>query len=221
MRRSLLGALLLVAALAACGSAAPKDNGEAAKKGPEVLADAKAALRTAGTFRVSGSVMQQGQSLVVDLLVKAGQGSRGTVTVAGQKVDLVTTGGIGYLRAPAGFYTAQGAPAATAQLAGGKYVKIPAGQAKELDAFSNIDTLLATSGAVQPAVAPADVGGAKAVVVSDAQGRLLVAATGPALPLRLESTKGSGVATFSQFGTPVDLTPPPGSIDAAALTGGK
>ena len=108
MRKALAGTLLVVAfAVAGCGGGSSPSgsggNGEASKSAQQVLTDAVAAAKGASSFRMSGQVATGGQQIGLDLTVVKGKGAMGSMTLKGQKVDLVVIGSDGYMKADAAF----------------------------------------------------------------------------------------------------------------------
>jgi hypothetical protein len=224
MRTRFVAALGLAAVLlTACGGS--DDNGESAKKGPQVAADAADALQKAGAAHLTGTGTQNGKPMTLDVHV-VGSSASGTVTMGGAKVDLVSVGGKVYVRASSDFWSQNGVPAAAEALLNGKWVIVPAQAASELQQFSLkglADQLRHPSnGTIKDAVHTDTVDGAKVVVVTESDGSTLdVAATGTPYPLRIVD-KGSdaGTITASEFGKKTTITAPSGALDLSRLAGG-
>jgi hypothetical protein len=209
----------------ACGGG-DSGNGEAAKKGPQVATDAGNALEQSGAAHLKGSVTEQGQTGDVDLQLQGADVS-GSVTLAGQKVQLVSTGGKIYAQAPAAFWSSFGAPAAISSQLDGKWVIVPQEAASSFDTFTLkglADSLRKpTDATIKDPVSTATVDGQKVVVVSQSDGSTLdVAATGQPYPLKAENKGGDspGTLTFSDFGKKTTLTAPSGALDLTQLAGG-
>ncbi len=236
MRAFVAGTLLVVTfAVAGCGggsspSANSSGNGEASKSATQVLADAVKAADSASSLQMSGNVSAGGQQIGLDLEIAKGKGAKGSLTLGGQKVDLVVVGSDGYMKAGAAFWTQfAGSEGSTiAQMLQGKWLKFPANNAqfKPLVAFSSpkaifdqlqsgADSHLKNNGATmykgQSVVALDD--GAK-------NGTLYVSATGTPYPVALVKTgSGGGTITFGDWSQPVSLAAPANVLDFSHLIG--
>src|SRR5438045_1851855 len=102
-------ALVLAFVAAGCGGSggssnptttASSGNGEASKPATQVLADAVKAARAASSLHLGGDVSTGGKQIGLDLSVAKDKGATGSMTLNGQKVDLVVDGKDGYMRAP-------------------------------------------------------------------------------------------------------------------------
>lgn len=217
-------AALAALTLAACGGT--DGNGAAAKKGPQVAADAADALQQAGSARLHGTVSTDEQQQSVDLFVQ-GDDATGSVTVGGQKIQLIATGGKVYLQAPAEVWSSQGVPEAIAAGLGGKWVAVPASEGSGFDSFSISSLTDELRHPDQGATIKDDVrtdtrDGQKVVLVSASDGSTLaVAATGKPYPLQIEKKGGTdpGTLTLSEFGTKKAISAPPSPLDLSQLGG--
>lgn len=112
------GAIALVALaglLAGCGNAddtaaattqatsAPAGNGIEALDADQILAKAKAALKGAKSFRMTGTSDNNGQKMAVDLEV-SGDDLRGTLSLGTGKLELLAVGGTRYVRPDEAFW---------------------------------------------------------------------------------------------------------------------
>jgi hypothetical protein len=224
LARGLTAAGLSAVLLTACGGG-DSGNGEAAKKGPQVAADAANALEQAGAAHAKGTVTSNGQSGDLDLQLQ-GTDVSGTLTMQGEKVQIVGTGGKTYIQAPASLYAAQNIPDAIAGQLAGKWVIVPESAASDFSTFTlkglADDLRKPTSGTIKDPVTTATVDGQKVVVVTESDGSTLnVAATGTPYPLKEESkgTEPSSV-TLSDFGKKTTITAPAGALDLTQLAGG-
>ena len=205
--------------LTACGGSG---NGEAAKKGPQVAADAAQALEQAGAARLTGSGTMDGRRMRVDLHLQA-DGATGTMTIDGRSVLLTNVGGKVYMKAPAAFWQGSGVPASLAQGLGSKWVILPSGASSGLDQFTlhgMAQQLRKPSGAkIEDAVHTATLHGQEVVVVTQSDGSTLdVAATGKPYPLQtVDKGKDSGTITISDFGRKTEITAPSGAVDLSQL----
>jgi hypothetical protein len=215
---------LALTLLAACGG--DSGNGESAKKGPQVTADAAKALRGAGAAHLIGTGTSDGKSMSLDLHLQ-GADAQGSITQGGQKLQVISTGGKVYAQAPLGFWTAQGLPAAAGALGAGRWVIVPstAGEvlpftldslAKELEKPSDGTT-------VEDKVTTSTYQGQKVVVVTSSDGSTVdVAASGKPYPLySVNKGKDAGTVTLSDFGKRTTITAPSGALDLNTLPGGN
>jgi hypothetical protein len=234
MRRNVRTVLCLLAlsglALAGCGSSGSnkaKDNGIASKSPTEVIEAVKVALRTAGTFHLSGSGTSSGDLFTVDVRVDSKDNkAKGTLGLNGDQLQLIVIGTAIYVNAPPSFYEGNGATKAQAALVGGKWLKSSTSNADfaEFTEFTDIDKLLTPDAEVtkgetttvngQPALALIDGKG------TEGEGTMYVRTTGDPLPVQIKGGgKESGSLNFDDYGTPVDATAPADAVDLAQLTG--
>ncbi len=101
-----------VVAVAGCG-ASSSSNGESKKNGPQVAADAAAALRKAGSVHVKGMLTQQGKPVLLDLRLR-GADEAGSVTSNGVPAQFVLLGSKQYLKLPGSLYPGVSARVAAA-----------------------------------------------------------------------------------------------------------
>lgn len=220
----LVPAALALTLLAACGG--DDGNGESAKKGPQVAADAAKALQDAGAAHVTGTGTSDGKTVSLDLHLQ-GTDALGSITQGGVTLQVISVGGKLYAEAPAEFWTTQGLPAAAGSALAGKWVIVPsdAGSvlpvtleslAKELRKPSDGTT-------VDDKVTTSTYQGQKVVVVTSSDKSTVdVAATGKPYPLHSVS-KGTdpGIVTLTDFGKRTAITPPVGALDLSQLAGGN
>lgn len=202
----------------------PAGNGEAAKTGPQVASDAADALASASAVHMVGSGTSDGQPLTMDLHLQ-GSDVSGTVTMAGQPLGLLSTGGKTYMKATAAFWTTQQVPSSIAKKLDGQWVLVPAEAGSPFQEFSlsKLADQLRTpdSSTWQPAVTKGSYEGRDVVVITESDGSTTqVAATGKPYPLHADD-KGTdpGSVTFSDYDTPVAITAPPAPVDLSKLAG--
>lgn len=250
--RRLTGARVggLIAAVAAAlvagcgGSNANKASGEAAKQPEAILRDASVALSRAHSFRATGTVSLGGRKGTVSVafqepsslsfsIVSPGDGSARVILVAGTV----------YLNADKAYFNQQGAGAQAAKL-GDQWLKLPSGVpglSSLLDAFklASLGRCLAVGHGTLKRGDTATVDGQPAIVVADAgdkpgstPGRTYVATSGPAYPLRLQSTGSTrsggvtdrackGTSGLRAAGTDVTLSGFDDNLHIAAPAGAK
>jgi hypothetical protein len=223
MRTRPLAVLGLAAVLlTACGGS--DGNGESAKKGPQVAADAASALEKAGAVHLTGTGTSDGAAMKLDLRLQ-GADATGTITEGQNQIKLVGAGGKLYVQASSGFWSQAGVPESAAGTLAGKWVIVPssaAGQVLPFTLSSLADQLRhPTDATVKSAVHTATVDGKKVVVVTQTDGSILdVAATGTPYPLRtVDKGADAGTVDASDFGTKVPITAPTGALDLSQLGG--
>jgi hypothetical protein len=199
-------------------ASASKSSGLADKSGPEVAAAAADALDEAGAVHVKGDVTEGGTQGGIDMQLQ-GDDSAGSITLDGQTVQLISTGGKVYAQAGADFWAANGVPAEAGSQLDGKWVVLPAETGAELDTLSLsglTDELRNPSdGKIEDDVSTGQVDGKDVVVVTQDDGSTLsVAAEGKAYPLQI-ADKGDDASTLtlSDFGTKQTITAPADALD--------
>jgi len=239
MRSVLAGIVLVVSLVAAgCGGSSPSSaggngsgNGEAAKSAQQVFDDARAAADKASSFHMSGQISTGGQTVGLDLRIAKGKGATGSMTLKGQKIDLVVIGTDGYLKAGAAFFRQFGGSsgAAIAQLVAGKWFKFPTNNAQfgpftGLANESIFDKMASSHGALKNKGATTYKGQSVVSILDPSQangGTLYVAATGTPYPVAItgNDSGGSGAISFGDWNQPVSLTAPSGAIDISKYGG--
>jgi hypothetical protein len=219
-------------AVSACGSGGgsgggSKDNGVSAKTADDILAAAKAAADSKGTVHASGKHVESGDSVALDMRIDQTRDSAvGYIAINGDRVDIVRIGANIYVKSSPQFLTKQGATAAEAQLVGNKWLKTTTSNKDFADFkdFTSIDSFLEPQGDVTKG-SKSTVDGQKVIALIDSkgtadEGTLFIATTGDPLPVEIVSGKDSSDALkFTDFGTAVTVTAPPGALDIDQLGG--
>jgi hypothetical protein len=233
--RSFLAGIVLVVALfvAGCGGSSSTNstnssgNGEAVKPAQQVLADAVKAAEAASSLHVSGQISAVGQQIGIDMTIVKGKGATGSMTLGGQKVDLVVIGNDGYMKAGAAFWTQFGGSSGStiAQMLQGKWVKFPMTntQFAELTSLTDSKSLFDQLGSVSgtPKNKGVTTYQGQSVVEIDNQGKLYVASSGTPYPVAAVAT-GAGVGgtiTFGSWNKSATLTAPAGALDFSTVQG--
>jgi hypothetical protein len=250
--RSATAALAIGLLLAACGGGG---NGEADKTASQILADAVAALKSAKSFHISAKSAATGtDALSLDLDLLTGGSARGKVTSGGATANVVVLGGKFYIQGRDFWNKFAGPQAAT--VIGDRWAILPSNaDTSGFVSFVNTDTLATCLGISHGTITKGGtttVAGQGAVILVDkgdkpgtAPGKLYVATSGPAYPLKLETTgtasagtapggaecngsssgsnggsgNGPGSFTLTNFGTVGAITPPPSPLDLSSLGG--
>jgi hypothetical protein len=248
------GSLLAIGlVLTACGSGGG-GNGEADKSANQILADATSALKSATSFRIAGTATDSSGpgSFDVTFVVGAGGGAKGKLTNGGATAQFVYSGGKFYVQGK-DFFTKFGGPQAGA-VVGDRWVLLPASAAgQDFAAFTDPSALATCLSADHGTISKggtATVDGHEAVILVDkgdkpgtAPGRLYVATSGTAYPVKVDvtgatspgtppggpkcssttgssgGTGGTASLTLSQFNATVTITPPPNPLDLSTLGG--
>ena len=219
--------LVGVVLLAGCGGG-DKSNGIDKLGANAALAKVKAAVADVRSVHVKGTVNQSGQPLNLEVFVGS-DSAQGSIGVGGGTMDLRLVDGITYFRGDAKVFAAFGANAAQASLAAGRWIKdtSTSGPAASFAGFLNrkqlFDNLLTPQGTVSTG-GSATVNGHKALILIDNSsqgGKLYVASTGAALPLRIaRSGANGGQIDFTDYNAHVSVEAPAGAVDITQLSGG-
>ncbi|WP_030435835.1 hypothetical protein [Actinoplanes subtropicus] len=191
---------------ASASPAAPPENGVAKLTATEIVAKAKAALKSAKSFRAVGAGTDGGQKMTIDMEV-SGTDALGKLTIGqGATVQLLSVGGKHYMKPNEAFWVkVAGAPAADAKkfanLVGDRWVIVSAKNAdmKQLFNLVNIDEMVKLDGKLSKGTAK-QIDSYQTIGVKSSGGdTLYVATTGKPYPI--EEVEKDGKTTFSDFGT--------------------
>jgi hypothetical protein len=224
-RRALIGLLAAVAVIAAGCGGGSKTNGEASKPPEQVLKDAKQAALSAKAVHVSGSIVDAGQPLTLDLTIVTGKGGKGEMSESHLQFEIVRVGDRAYIKGSDAFLR-KFAGNAAAQLLRGKWLQGSStqGDLKALAPLTDISKLfngaLGTHGKLQNK-GETTYKGQKAVAIVDTTqgGTLYVSATGTPYPIAIEGGKNKGAVTFDNWNKTIDIVAPKGAIDMSKLAG--
>jgi len=225
---ALLPGLLGAALVAGCGGGGDKSNGIEKLSAEDALAKVKTAVADVTSVHVKGTISQSSQTLTLDISVGSSS-AEGAIGIGGGTMDLRLVDGVTYFRGDSKVFAAFGANAAQASIAAGRWIKDtsssgPAGSfAAFLDRKKLFDQLLTPQGSIS-SEGTATVNGKKAVILVDSSaqgGKLYIAATGDALPLRIERTGDTGGRIdFLDYNADVNVEAPAGAVDISQLSGG-
>jgi hypothetical protein len=229
---SLRTALALTAAFAfslavvGCGGGGGGDPlaGMSAK---QVLTKAISDLKSASTFRVSGRVSQDG-GLTLQLAYKHGTGCEGTLGLGSRgSVYLLVIGDVAWMKPDDTFWKTSAGSSAPKVIAlvGGRYLKGSASSSQ----LSGLTQICDANSLASSLASPKDiakgpvttVNGQQALELKDKSKSATMYVTDTSSPqiLQVISTQpgNSGTVSFTGYGNPVTLTPPPASetINAA------
>jgi hypothetical protein len=250
-KRSLIGVTVLGILLAACGGGS---SGEADKTPDQILSDAVAALKSTKTLHLVANENSSstpdpngGSSGPVKIVadIQTPNAVSGSITEAGATGHFVVTNGKFYLQGR-DLIAKLGGQAAV-DVVGDKWVLVPASASSsgvaDLADMNKLATCLQQQHGTLSKGGSATVNGQDTVIVVDKgdkpgtqPGKLYVATSGTAYPLKFEQTgsvtpggdtsgpcastsNSTGSATFSDFNKSVTVTPPPNPLDLSSLGG--
>jgi hypothetical protein len=187
----------------------------------QVQQAAAAALKAAKSVHVTGTAINNGKPVRVDLRIQ-GNASSGTMELQGVKLEIITIGNTTYLKANQQTWATLGVPAVAGQRLADRWVKMGPRQAAGLTGFS-LDNLAAQlmkgDSPWEPTVEQTTLDGTTVVVISQQDGsKLYVANTGPPYPLRGEK-KGAnaGRTDFTEYGADFHITAPANAMDTGQV----
>jgi len=231
-----LGALA-VGILGSAISAGASGNGVAAQSPRQILAAATRAERGAGSFTVSGLVHDGSQTTGLNVTANSAGNGFGSVTLNGQKVQIVKVGSNVYFRGGAGFWRNQGGSSAAAIFAN-RWVEGPASNSafQQLASFFSTSQLTdqflgnSSSSASLTKAGTSSINGQPVLVLNghdrtgNAGGSIFIATTGQPYVIRVTLAPGgsaTGGVTFSRFNAPVNPSAPKGAINVSQLSSGS
>lgn len=207
-------AVLIALTASACGGAttatSTPTNGLENKSPAEVLQQAAAALTGAKSVHVMGT-SPEGR---VDLRIQEGS-TTGTVIMAGAPVKITIIGGDAYIKTNQAGLKALNAPPSLQRHAAGRWLKVPASDFTGFALTDLADNLTEYRNPLEPEVQQTTLDSRKVVLISwQNDGKLWVANTGPAYPLRAEWKKGqqTGVLNYTEYGAPLHITAPSNAL---------
>lgn len=225
---ALFACLFALVLVAGCGGGGQKSNGIEKLSANDALAKVKTATADVKSVHVKGTINQAGKALSLELFVGP-TASKGTIGVGGGTMELRLVKGVTYFRGDSKVFAAFGANSAQASLAANRWIKDTSstGPAASFSTFLDrkqlFDDLLTPQGTISTG-GTATVNGHKALILVDNSsqgGKLYVATTGPALPLRIaRSGTNGGHIDFSDYNADVQVDAPSGAIDLSQLSGG-
>lgn len=251
-KRALLATAALCATavtLTACGDDKQAGNSASATPSPakpfkgltpaQISEKSRLTMTKLKSFKVKGSMTNDGEEMTLDVTVAAKGNCRGTFTHAGASAEILMVSGHTYMKGDKKFWQQAGSKKgsspqetnAITEMFKGRWFKVPAKVEKPDDSFPFCDTAMMfkkdkkdshlTKGA------ETEVNGTRTVTLTGKDGTetrtLLVSAGGEPYMLRMsgEGGKEPGSLEFSAFNDPVTITPPPASevIDLDKLKG--
>jgi hypothetical protein len=211
--------LVATGSLAACGG--PKLNGEQAKTGNQVAADAVNALRGVSSAHMVFSGPIGNAPATFDLTFK-GSDTKGQLSTNGTTFQVIKIGNDAYVKGSKATYTAL-ANAKLADIIGDRWLMLSGDKAANYTSItlSNFTSSL-NSNTWAKAVTQTKLDGKKVVVITNTKNgsQVYVANTGTPYPLKGQGkTTAAGSWTFTDYNAPVTITAPADSISLDALNG--
>ena len=215
-----------MAVVAGCGGGSGSTNGEEDKTASQILADARSAATGAGSVHLTGTILDSGTRLKLNLHAGDNTGS-GTITFRGSPIRVIRIGNTLYMKAPASFYAATGADSATATLLDGKWLKASATEKNfaQLAQLTRLKDVIALTtkpdGKISKAGSTTLAGTTVIELKDDKGGSLYIATKGNPYPvaLRGKDATSSGNVRFTDWGEAVEAKAPKGAIDLGSLGG--
>lgn len=182
------------------GSSASPASDLASMSATEVLAQAKAAAKGAGSVHLLGSGTSNGSKIVFDLTIAKASQASGSVTMGVGKLNLVVTPTYVYMKADPSFWSKFGG-SAFSSLVAGKWLKAPTNNAsfKSFSDLGNFDSRVLSN--LKPTGTftkgtTTTFQGQPVVELKDSTGSLFVAASGTPYPVAIVQPKGKGPGTL-------------------------
>ena len=179
----------------------------------------KSATAKAASVHILAVVTQGGSKISVNMSMTRAGDLSGTMSANQAALTMLVTRGHAYLKVSSGLLKSQHLPSAACALVCGKYLEIPAGQAKGMLNGLDMSSLLGqVSVSRLTYVRTVTLNGQPAWQMRAGDGSTVyVAAQGPPYPLRV--TKGVSRADFTQWNAVTIPPPPPASqvVDLSQL----
>jgi hypothetical protein len=201
-------------------------NGIAALPPDEIVSRAQTALGKVGSYRMKGEIALNGEVTKIDLQ-NGGQNVKGTIEVNGQAMEILRLGNDLYLKASEQFWKTFTPESVhnMVNLLADKYVKVDATNESfsALTEAFDVSEIIKTDMKITKAT-PTLINGTPAIglVSSDKKSTLYIATVGEPTPLRVEGEPGQGGLNFTDYGKPIEFSPPASSevFDLKSLMGG-
>lgn len=208
------GSLVAGMILGGCGSSG---NGVASKSATQIVDTAIAAMKTAKSVHIAGTIAQNGKAEGLDISLYSNGDVDGSLTTSGQELQIVKIGQTDYLNSSAAFYQSQGATPSIASLMGGKWIEEPdsqvgLGSQLTLENFTN--SISKNTGTLTKLGTSTVDGQGVVGVHSSKGGTVYIDTNGIAYPVEFvgsSKTNGSGTIAFSAWNLAPTPTAPKGA----------
>lgn len=202
----------MVAACSGSGSAAPP----AGKAATAVLPQITAAVRSASSVHMTGTVTSGSQTITLSISFAGSGGMAGTMTVNGANLGVLATNGQTYVKINPSFLALAKAPASACKQICGKYVQVPAADAQSITGALSMSGLIdGVFGKLPHAVSgqyfvPGTYQGQSVLEFRQHGYTLIVAGHGKPYPLAITAPHGEYL-DFSDWNAVTPPAPPPAS----------
>jgi hypothetical protein len=209
--------LLAAAAATGCGSSAGGPPGS--RTGAQVLPAMQSAMDSATSVQLDGSAVEQSQKVSFDLSFVGNSDMSGSFSVGGVSLTIEVVSGKTYVKVDQGFLKIANLPASDCAAICGKYVLVPAAEARQLTGTINLAHLRKDVFSKAPSAdgpdasdqfVPATFHGQQVLTTNSGGVTIDIARSGPPYPL-LVWQSDSEHFTFSDWNSVPPLTPPPAS----------
>jgi hypothetical protein len=212
------GAILGVAACSSASSGGGSVSSPPTPSAESLKSAVTAALKSAQSVKLSGTVTEGGKILKIDLGLFRSGALSGSLTgpYAGRSdisFDVIVTGGAAYILVDKQFFKSvlrsSGIPASACTILCGKYVKVPAKQFGGLNMNGLINHSFNANMTVSPTVKLSAINGQPAYRLADTEGDFLyVAKNGTHFPIEI-TRPGTGTLFFSEWNSVPPISAPP------------
>jgi hypothetical protein len=226
VRRAAIALAGLALLAGGCGGGGSSSNGEASADPQTVVDDAQAAALGAKGVHVSGTIVDSGQKLTIDLDLVKDKGGRGTFSEQGLTFQVVRVGDTLYIKGSDAFYR-KFAGEVAAQLLHDRWLSGPATTGRLASITPLTDLAKLFKGALSSHGKLTNKGetaykGQRAVEIFDHSadgGTLFVAATGKPYPLAIQSPQAgkNGTIAFDEWNQTVTISAPKDAVDVSKL----
>ncbi|HEV8063284.1 MAG TPA: hypothetical protein VGP46_00570 [Acidimicrobiales bacterium] len=214
------GGCLAGVMLGGCGSSG---NGVASKSATQIVNTAIAAMRRAQSVHIAGTITQSGKVESLDISLYSDGDADGSVTTAGQTLQIIKIGTTDYINASAAFYQSHGETSSIAGQMGGKWIEEPdsqVGVGSEFSVGSFANSISKHTGTLSKAGTSTVSGQSVVGVRSSKGGTIYIQTNGTAYPVEFvgsSKTNGSGTLMFSEWNSAPTPKAPRGARSAQSF----
>ena len=219
------------------GSGTTASSALARMSADQIVQKSVADLKAASSVRITGNLVDDGQSIVLNLTDVAAQGCQGTIGLAASgsatvsaamsgKADIIVADSIVYMKLDQAFFTNAGLPASVYTAVAGKYIKVTA--TSELASFaqlcnaSNLSSAFAKEDTGFVKAGSATINGQTVLAFKQpknaANGAVYVSDSATPEIVRIAGSGSQGAINFTDYNAPATVTAPP---SAQVIDGSK
>jgi len=208
-----IGAVGMALFLSACGSSG-SSNGLSSKSAKQILDESLAAMKTAKSVTLTGSITSNGARLGLDLDLTSTGAVGGSINESNEKLDVVVLGSKDYVKAPAAFWESSGhLSSSQAAAIAPHWVAVPSTLTSSFSSLSlaGLSKSLSTDNGTLSKVGTKTISGKSSVGVHSSKGGTLwVRSSGDPYPVAITGTLGTSSAdvNFSNWNSaPLPVAP--------------